>query len=86
MEKAVHIKLVDYGKTRAFVEIQIGGMRIKDFKVLQGESGPWVAFPSREYTKDGVKKYAKTVYFPEKEDYEKFCKWVLDAYERECNK
>jgi DNA-binding cell septation regulator SpoVG len=50
------------GKIKAFFNIEIGPLVIRDVKLIQGETGLWAAMPSKEYTaKDGQKKWAGVV-------------------------
>lgn len=49
----------------------------------QKDGKRWVSFPSKEYEKDGEKKYAPYYRFRDKETYYKFCKAVKEAIEKD---
>lgn len=50
------------GKIKAFFNVEIGPLVIRDAKLIQSETGLWAAMPSKEYTaRDGQKKWAGIV-------------------------
>jgi hypothetical protein len=56
----------------------IGPVEIRGWTHFRSNDGKeWVAGPSREYEKDGERKFYPYVYFPNKEQYSKFQKWAL---------
>lgn len=63
----VELLLVDYG-------IVVKGIQIK-----KTNDETWLKFPSKEYEKDGEKKYFRYFYFPNREDNEEFTQHALSA-------
>lgn len=57
------ITRVQHGSIRAYVTIRLGGVTIKDAKVIQQDGQKaWVRMPEREWTgDDGKKKYSQVV-------------------------
>ena len=50
------------GKLRAFFDLETPKMIIRGMKLMEGQDGNlWAATPSRQYEKDGEKKYAPIV-------------------------
>ena len=50
------------GALKAFVDVKIGDIVIKDFRVVQQEgSEAWVSVPQKEYNYNGEKRYAKMI-------------------------
>lgn len=45
---------------------------VRDFKVMQKNGKTWVMYPSKQYEKDGEKKYMSYVYFDDFEDKKSF--------------
>jgi DNA-binding cell septation regulator SpoVG len=81
--RTCNIKLVDFGSLKALVSVQIHGMEIRGFKVIdQGDDKPWVAPPSREILRDGRKEYFNIVRFAEPEDKREFNDWILSEYRK----
>jgi len=63
-EIQVDLMLRDAGTMRATAEVAftmpLGSLCVSGFKVIETEPGkPWVSLPSKEYTKDGVRKFQK---------------------------
>jgi len=81
MNKQCSIKIVDFGSLKALVSVQIDGMEIRGFKIIdQGDDKPWVAPPSREIHRDGKKEYYNIVRFPEEEAKRDFNSWLIKEY------
>ena len=68
----------EWGKVRAFFDLEIEGLTIKGFKVVQGIDGLFVGFPSQ---KDKEGEYKDTVY-ADKTLKQKLNQLALDYYNR----
>ena len=68
----------EWGKVRAFFDLETEGFTIKGFKVVQGSDGLFVGFPSQK-DKDG--EYNDTVY-ADKTLKQKLNQLALDYYNR----
>ena len=66
------------GKLKGFFTVVIGDFEINDMKLLTGDYGDFIRFPSKPYEdKDGEKKYSYTVYMPDEERRKSFNSWCL---------
>jgi hypothetical protein len=63
------------------IKTEIGIITINDCTYFVKNAQRWVSFPSRAYEKDGVKKYANYVHFPDPQAYSAFQASVLKALE-----
>lgn len=61
------------------------GLEINDLTIWSKEGRKWVSFPSRQYEKDGEKKYAPYLRFEKKEHMDAFAKKVMDAADKWCS-
>lgn len=57
-EMIIEMRRYESGKLKAFVDLTLftsyGELTLKGFRIIQDEQrGPWVAFPSHVYEKDG---------------------------------
>lgn len=53
------------GNLRAFVEVQVGEIIIRDCRVVQQPGqNPWVSMPARSYEKDGKTQWISLVEMP----------------------
>ena len=69
------------GKTKAFVSATFEGvLTVHDIKVVEGQNGLFVSYPSRKANINGEEKYLSTVFIA-KEAKESVDKAILDAYE-----
>ena len=68
----------EWGKVRAFFDLETEGLTIKGFKVVQGSDGLFVGFPSQ---KDKEGEYKDTVY-ADKTLKQKLNQLALDYYNR----
>lgn len=81
MDRSCSVKLVSFGQLRALVNVHIGEMEIRGFKVIDSDSSAWVAPPSREVTRNGKKEYFDIVRFQTPEAKQEFSAWILNEYE-----
>lgn len=51
-------------------------LEINGITLFEKDGKRWINFPSKEYMKDGQKKYAPTFRFRDKKNFEKFCEVV----------
>ncbi len=65
------------------LEIPKMGIKICNMTLFQKDSRKWVSFPSRQYEKDGVKKYSSYIYFLNKDHQDPFNRMVLLAIEEQ---
>lgn len=66
------------GEPSAFHGIKITGISIRS-----GNEGPWVSFPSREYSKDGKRKWFDYVQSADRDDRKpvfRLKSWIMDEY------
>ena len=64
--KIINMKKGDWGKIRAFFDIELAGFTLKGFKLVEGINGLFVGMPSQKGTDDnGQEKYYSTVYADE---------------------
>ena len=66
-----------WGKIQAFFDINIDGMIIKGFKLIEGNDGMFVGMPSVK-NKDG--EYDQTIYMPKPQSQE-LCKLAEEHYQ-----
>lgn len=62
------------------------GIEIHGITLHQKDGKRWINFPSRQYEKDGEKKYMPYFRFPNKDHYSLFCDAVKKAIERHAEK
>lgn len=80
-------KLVDAGKIVAFVNVTYGFMVLKDFKIVKGNDGLWVAPPSRSYRdEDGETRWTDTIWIPDIRDKKAFQAEVLAQFQENENR
>ena len=70
-------KINNYGKLRAFFDLELQGIIIKGFKIIEGINGLFVSMPSQ---KDKEGKYSDTVYCLERETKDELNKIAIDYY------
>ncbi|MDD5432709.1 MAG: SpoVG family protein [Candidatus Omnitrophica bacterium] len=70
-------KLDGESKTKAFVDISLGGIVVKGLRIVDGVNGLFVSMPRRQ-GKDG--KWYNTVYPVSKEMHQELSELVLAAY------
>jgi hypothetical protein len=58
------------------------GVEINGITLLQKDGRRWISFPSKQYEKDGEKKYMPYFRFPNADHYNLFCQAVKEAIER----
>lgn len=46
----------------------LAGTMLTDFSIMRGKEGPFVSVPSRQYTKDGEKRYWNMLRAADKDD------------------
>jgi DNA-binding cell septation regulator SpoVG len=79
------LKIANYGSTKAFVDVCIGGcVIIKGCRILDGEKGRWVGVPSKKNETDG--KYYPHVWFKTKELSQIFNAEVIRLVDEELRK
>ncbi len=63
--RVVKIKKIEKGALQAFVDVQIGQVQIKGFRVVKqpGQSA-WVSVPQTEQVKNGEKRYFNLIELP----------------------
>ena len=66
-----------WGKVQAFFDVNIDGMILKGFKLIEGIDGMFVGMPS---VKNNDGEYDQTVYMPKKQSQE-LCKIAEDHYQ-----
>ena len=66
-----------WGKVQAFFDVNIDGMILKGFKLIEGNDGVFVGMPSVK-NKEG--EYDQTVYMP-KPQLQELCKIAEDHYQ-----
>ena len=74
-------KTSNTGKLRAFFDLETPKMTIRGMKLMEGQDGNlWAATPSRQYEKDGEKKYAPIVEITDQELRSKITSLARTAY------
>jgi len=56
--RAMNFKKFDKGSIRGFFDLGYGGLTVKGCRLMNGNSGLWIAFPQKTVDKDG-----QTVYY-----------------------
>ena len=59
--KIVNMRKVDKGKIKAFFHVEHEGFLMRDFKLMESQSGLWVSFPKRSYQHQGQVKWEPVV-------------------------
>lgn len=87
----VEVRLVKNGesKVKAFVSMtfekgidtECSDITVNGCKVIEGDEGLFVAFPTQSYTKDGETKYSNIVFVDDGDYYDEICDQILDEYE-----
>ncbi len=81
--RVLKIKKIEKGALQAFVDVEIGQVQIKGFRVVkQPDQSAWVSVPQTEYVKNGEKRYANLIELPD-DLKRKVQDAVLAAWERE---
>lgn len=63
--RVLKIKKIEKGALQAFVDVQIGQVEIKSFRVVkQPGQRAWVSVPQAEYVKNGEKRYFNLIDLP----------------------
>ena len=63
--RVLKVKKIEKGALQAFVDVEIGEVHIKGFRVVQqpGQSA-WVSVPQTEQVKNGTKRYFSLIELP----------------------
>ena len=81
--RVLKIKKIEKGALQAFVDVEIGEVQIKGFRVVkQSGQGAWVSVPQTEQVKSGEKRYCNLIELPD-DLKRKVQEAVLAAWERE---
>ncbi len=77
---------INRGSLIGFAKIWVPkmGIEIENISFFQSNGRRWISLPSKEYEKDGEKKYYPLVRFREKGHMDMFTKAVIDAIEQWC--
>ncbi len=63
--RVLKIKKIEKGALQAFVDVQIGQVQIKGFRVVkQPDQSAWVSVPQTEQVKSGEKRYFNLIELP----------------------
>ena len=57
-----HMKKGSWGKTKAYFDVEIGGVTIKGCRLVEGENGLFASMPSIKKEKDGEVNYQTMVF------------------------
>ena len=76
--KVGRIKTGEWGKLRAFFDLEVGGFTIKGFKIVEGSNGLFVSMPSQ---KNEEGEYNDTVWV-DKDTRSKLNDVALEAYSK----
>ena len=76
--KVGRIKTGEWGKLRAFFDLEVGGFTIKGFKIVEGSNGLFVSMPSQ---KNEEGEYNDTVWV-DKDTRSKLNEVALEAYSK----
>ena len=77
--KISRMKTGDFGKLRAFFDLEVNGFTIKGFKIVEGSNGLFVSMPSQQ-DKDG--NYNDTVW-ADKDTRQKLNELAISHYNQE---
>ena len=77
--KISRMKTGDFGKLRAFFDLEVNGFTIKGFKIVEGSNGLFVSMPSQQ-DKDG--NYNDTVWV-DKDTRKKLNELAISHYDQE---
>lgn len=83
MIKCIRYKPYSQGSLIGFADIFVSnwGLEIYGISYHEKDGKRWVNFPSKEYEKDGEKKHANFMRFPDSRQYTLFCEKVKEAIE-----
>lgn len=60
--KVREVRKVEKGRLQAMVDIQMGGLIVRGLRIMENGKGPWVAWPSQQWTgRDGSPRYTNLV-------------------------
>ena len=76
--KVGRMKVGEWGKLRAFFDLEVGGFTIKGFKIVEGSNGLFVSMPSQ---KNEEGEYNDTVWV-DKDTRSKLNEVALEAYSK----
>ena len=83
MERRCSFRIVEFGSLKALASVHVNGMEIRGFKVIdQGDGKPWVAVPSRDFTRDGRVEFYNIVRFETPKVQKEFSAWLLSEYRK----
>jgi DNA-binding cell septation regulator SpoVG len=80
IEKIEIKEVKDKGNLKAYVKATINDLSISDMKIVEGQNGMFVSMPSREYLKDGVKKYSSYVFIEDEKQREELNRVILSKF------
>ncbi len=88
MIECLKLQIVNKGSLLGFCDLSIPQLGLEIFNIALFQKGPqrWLSFPSKEYEKDGQKKYMPYLRFKKKESMENFSKQVFDVLNPEIQK
>lgn len=75
------VKRIDKNTLVAVAKLDFGPMEIDGIMFHRKNDKSWVNFPSKEYLKDGEKKYWPLVRIPDDDRYWSFQNWAVKAFE-----
>lgn len=84
MIEIVKYKALDHATLKAIFSIKVpkwGNFILHELKLFQKDNVSWVSFPSKEYEKDGQKKYYSYANFEDVEVLKKFQDQILVSLE-----
>ena len=82
MIEVIKHKTIENSSLKAVFDIKIpkwGNFIIRELKLFEKDGNFWVSFPSKEYEKDGKKKYYELNCFEDIETKSKFEKQIIEA-------
>ncbi len=85
MIEITNYKVMNKGILVAFINIKIkkwGNFLINDISYFKKGDQRWISFPSRQYEKDGVKKYAPYCRFEDSEMMQSFQEIILKSIDK----
>lgn len=69
-----------FGNTLAYFTLHYGDLSLKGYKVMNGDDGPWIAFPSKKVGKGQDTRWVTTVWMESEARFKDFREWAIKCF------